>query len=252
MANRYRRNSQARSRKSRQSGGSLSGVFILLGVVIGILVATSGYMFFSKPTSTSKSNSVAVSAKTSDKLAKKEKASAQRFEFYTLLPGMEVQLPDSPSQAKNQSHPKNSNSAMNVKNSKDAKNSKDPRDPKESRDSRDVSDPNHSANSRDPSHASQDPASHARQSTHSSKESIPQYIVQAGIFQDLNHADELKAKLTLQGFNPLIQKVQTQEGHTWFRVTCGPFMSEVKAVQQKKQLEEQKIRAILILKRPNT
>lgn len=236
MANRNRRNSS--SKRSRKSAGSFTGVLIMVGVVIGILLTSAGYMFFSKPSRDSKSQSSHFLVK-KEKSFKKEKEkdntqNAQRFEFYTLLPGMEVQLPDAPSH----SHTKIKNQA-NIK-----------QEPVNGL----VHPVNGSPNSNIPSTSSSSSASASASSKESkaqtsSKQTDAHYILQAGIFQELRLADELKATLTLQGFNTRIQKVQTPEGHTWFRVTLGPFATESNALQQKKRLEEQKIHGILILQR---
>lgn len=76
-----------------------------------------------------------------------------------------------------------------------------------------------------------------------------QYIVQAGLFPEPQKADELKAKLTLQGFNTHIQKVRNQAGKVGYRVTLGPFSEEPAALLQKQKLQDQKINGILILQR---
>jgi cell division protein FtsN len=288
MANRYKRNSSSRSRKSRNSG-SLSGVYMLVGMVIGILVATAGYMFFTKQSSATKPNPTPIVAKASHKSANKEKEAAQRFEFYTLLPGMEVQLPDAPANSKNranknhepvnvivqqqssptqaeantstqrQTHlqPKTTAVAKSTDqnliaegNNSKGKNNLRENNAKNSTDSSNATNIKNSkiANSNSPNANT----ANLNAANSNANVSAARYIVQAGIFQELNLADTLKAKLTLQGFSTRIQKVQTQEGHTWFRVTLGPFASESSAQQQKKRLEDQQIQGILILQRANS
>lgn len=228
----YKRNSQARSRNTRRKGSSLTWVFILFGILIGILSAVGGFMFFAN-SPTSKPTHILVQ-KPSEKVAKKEKDSAQRFEFYTLLPGMEVQLPDAPSKTVAQTAKKQEPVKVIVQSQ-----SSPPAAPASEKTSS-------KAIAQHPQEQSSGKALAA------TKNATAQYIVQAGIFQDLPLADELKAKLTLQGFNTHIQKVQTQEGQTWFRVTLGPFTTESSALNHKKRLEEQKIHGILILQRPSS
>lgn len=276
MANRYKRNSHSGSRKSKNSGSSLTGVFVLLGIVIGILLTSAGYMFFSKQSINGKTNSENLLVKARSKSAKKEKDAAQRFEFYTLLPGMEVQLPDATqtAHAKNQTpNAQKKNEPVNVlvqpvasrpvpptviKEPKDSKNQSQHQSQSIAKTTADhsmsVQNTNIHPKQTNKNTVQTTQGSHNTQNTnshHSAENAALQYILQAGIFQELNLADELKAKLTLQGFNTRIQKVQTQEGQTWFRVTLGPFPSESNALQQKQRLEAQKIHGILILQRPN-
>lgn len=283
MANRYRRNTSSNSRRSRSSGGSLTSVLILLGIVIGILLTSAGYMFFSKRPAGTKTQSNSLLVKTSEKSTQKEKAkeTAQRFEFYTLLPGMEVQLPDAPpntsqaNQSHKQSHKKHEPVNVLVQPltsrpipqtaSKETEKEHKSRKASTHSDSNKMSHTSHASTLQTTSSSHTEPSKENKNTNvkdnlngnADSKNSImqgsaAQYILQAGIFQELTLADELKAKLTLQGFNTRIQKVQTQEGQTWFRVTLGPFASESNALQQKKRLENQKIHGILILQRPNT
>lgn len=75
------------------------------------------------------------------------------------------------------------------------------------------------------------------------------YILQTGIFRESKQADSEKSKLASQGFNSQIQKVKTQDGNSWFRVTLGPYTTEPAAVSQKKKLEAKNIRSTLILQR---
>jgi len=75
-----------------------------------------------------------------------------------------------------------------------------------------------------------------------------QYLIQVSAFRTVNQAEALKSRLVLQGFRPHIQKVRVQDG-IWFRVTLGPFSTETMALKQKKQLEKHQIRGILFLQR---
>ena len=63
-----------------------------------------------------------------------------------------------------------------------------------------------------------------------------QYSIQAGIFHNLIEADELKAKLTLQGFEITIETSSTQDKN-WYKVLLGPFSSEEIATTKKQQLD---------------
>ena len=63
-----------------------------------------------------------------------------------------------------------------------------------------------------------------------------QYFIQAGTFHNITEADELKAKLTLQGFET---KIETSSIHNnnWYKVLLGPFSSEETATTKKQQLD---------------
>lgn len=226
MARQTRRNTTYRRSNNKSS---LAGVWLTLGIFLGIFAMALAYVFFTnhppynkaKPEMASSANSktkqetVVLENKSQQKISlnkqnqevskpqqRKRQENAQRFEFYTLLPGMEVEIPDRTTDTKAQSKSKN------VRNASTTQVKEKPK-------------------------------------------TISHYIVQAGIFQEFHKADTLKAKLTLLGFSPAIQKVQTQEGNAWFRVTLGPFASEPLALNQKKRLEDQKIHGILILQRAN-
>lgn len=75
-----------------------------------------------------------------------------------------------------------------------------------------------------------------------------QYLLQVDAFKSANTANALRARLASQGFAPRIYKVEAEDG-IWFRVTLGPYPSETMALKQKSLLERQKIHAILILQR---
>lgn len=311
MIRQYRRNTYSRRKSSKHPKASLTWVWIFTGILIGVIGATATYSFFNQAPikqNYAKSHPTPAHKPLTDK-SKKEKASAERFEFYTLLPGMEIQIPDkntsSNSNAKVHSTANaNLNSHSSIANSTRSnppaqKNIQAPSSALALKQSTPHSTLNENSanvatttnanansntnkvnfNKNTSKHISEVSSSntplaspsldHHAEATlkQNIKEKIrenpkenskgnealvsAQFIIQAGIFQGLDQAEALKAKLTLQGFNTRVQKVQTQEGHTWFRVTLGPFPSETLALKQKKRLEEQKIQGILILQRPN-
>ncbi len=49
------------------------------------------------------------------------------------------------------------------------------------------------------------------------------YYLQIGAFQTENDADNMKAKLALQGFEAVIQSAEIPEKGVWHRVRVGPF-----------------------------
>lgn len=83
----------------------------------------------------------------------------------------------------------------------------------------------------------------------STKSPISQYAVQAGSFKRRSDADELKAQLTLNGFEAHIELARLgRKNQIWHRVMIGPFNSEQKAVEQQKKLQTLKISGTLVLK----
>lgn len=62
------------------------------------------------------------------------------------------------------------------------------------------------------------------------------YYIQTGIFNKIVEADELKAKLTLQGFEAIIEAYPTKLGDR-YKVLIGPYASEETAKINKKHLE---------------
>lgn len=206
--------------RKRQSNGrrtsSLSSKWLFTGILLGILgtgfvyiIMTEGWppprfkrawnaLQLSEPDSSRGQPRAMNHART------QKKEPSQQFEFYTLLPGMEVPLPEPDERTKTQSVAK----------------------PK-------------------PIEPVTKPKSIVPVKTEPKSAKI-NYIVQAGLFRSLRKADELKARLILQGFNTHIQKIGAPDG-AWFRVTLGPFNSETTALKQKKRLETQKVHSILVL-----
>lgn len=62
------------------------------------------------------------------------------------------------------------------------------------------------------------------------------YMIQVGSFLDRADADELRAKLTLNGFEAKIETANLNNAGTWFRVNVGPFATESEAITKKRQL----------------
>jgi cell division protein FtsN len=63
------------------------------------------------------------------------------------------------------------------------------------------------------------------------------YLLSLGDFNNLTNADELKAKLALQGFEAKIENTaSTSNKNNNYRVIIGPFDSEILAKQQKSKL----------------
>ncbi|MEJ2390327.1 MAG: SPOR domain-containing protein [Gammaproteobacteria bacterium] len=71
------------------------------------------------------------------------------------------------------------------------------------------------------------------------------YILQAGSFRDYKQADQLKAKLALQGIEAKIQSVQVNQD-TWHRVRIGPIHEMARLTATLRRLKQQKIPVIIV------
>ena len=107
-----------------------------------------------------------------------------KFEFYTLLPEMEVVVPDEDLAAPGPAPPESSGTAEVPT----------------------------SAAVEDDAPADADPA---LKSGH--------YILQVASFRSVKDADGLKAQLTLLGFQPVVQTVAINSDEKWHRVRIGPY-----------------------------
>jgi cell division protein FtsN len=72
-----------------------------------------------------------------------------------------------------------------------------------------------------------------------------EYILQAGSFREFKQADQLKAKLALQGIDANIQSVQVNQD-TWHRVRIGPIHNMATMTATLKRLKEQNIAVIIV------
>jgi len=79
----------------------------------------------------------------------------------------------------------------------------------------------------------------------SQQDSNAEYILQAGSFRDYKQADQLKAKLALQGIDANIQSVQVNQD-TWHRVRIGPIHNMTTLTATLKRLKEQNIAVIIV------
>jgi len=121
-----------------------------------------------------------------------------KFEFYTLLPEMEVVVPDEDLPAP-RSAPAGSGTTAES----------DTTDEKSSpTDTESSTDTTVQAKTRSDSHE-------PLKSGH--------YILQVASFRNMKEADGLKAQLTLLGFRPVVQSVAINSDENWYRVRIGPY-----------------------------
>ena len=89
----------------------------------------------------------------------------------------------------------------------------------------------------------QELAAQSKQESH--VEQSTEYILQVGSFRQLEQADQLKAKLALQGIESNIQTVNINTD-TWHRVRIGPIRNMSKLEQTRKRLRENSISSIVV------
>lgn len=241
---RRRKNATRRNTKAY----SLAGVWLTLGIFLGIGAMALAYTFYSNHPPQYK-----VAKNIQEPRVSKTETSQnknQKFEFYTKLKDSEVEpSKHSATQAKSESITAPTNVTSRTENTKTTT-TKTITTSAPMMTERVITPPTTKTETASKT-AVANTKSTLKLKTNSKQKTNAHYIVQAGIFQDLKAADALKATLTLQGFAPIIQTVQTNEGKTWFRVTLGPFPVESLALHQKKRLETYQVRGILILQRPN-
>lgn len=125
-----------------------------------------------------------------------EPVAPPRFDFYTLLPEMEIVVPEDELEAETRP-------------------------------------------------AASPPAPAATETT-TAQPTGPGYLLQVGSFRNAADADRVKAKLTIQGYATNVSHVKTGDGNKWSRVRVGPIHSAEALKAQRKQLESQGYKSLVI------
>lgn len=73
-----------------------------------------------------------------------------------------------------------------------------------------------------------------------------QYMLQVGSFREVDVADRYRAKLALLGVESKIQKVTIDNKSTWHRVLVGPVTGRVKADSLQSRLKVESIDSLLV------
>lgn len=76
------------------------------------------------------------------------------------------------------------------------------------------------------------------------KNKTSKYLIQAGSFREIAEADKLKARLTLLGFQPRIEKAKVKNT-VWNRIRMGPYTHPSKVASEKKRLKDNGIDVIV-------
>ena len=191
----------SRSRKQATRGSSRPAVpawiWLAVGVVLGLVVAMaflgSDWAPMLRKNAGPQPNPEAVAPRESDPPITEAKDKPRKnYDFYSVLPEMEVVIPDSEISAKARAE------------------------------------------------AAQ-PATSATPAVSASS----RYLLQAGSYPSAKGADEIKAKLTILGFNAHVQPV-TINGKTWNRVRLGPFASASELEKTKAALADNGFNAIAL------
>lgn len=74
------------------------------------------------------------------------------------------------------------------------------------------------------------------------------YVIQTGSFRQLQQAEDLKAKLIIEGFNVSIQTYKFGGKETWHRVYIGPYSNKEQAITSQQKLEQAHALHSLIIK----
>lgn len=81
-----------------------------------------------------------------------------------------------------------------------------------------------------------------------SDQTEPQFIVQVGAFRTLQQAEELKAQLALSGLQASVQTFEKSPNNTWHRVYVGPFTDKPQALALQLRLQQTQALHGLVLK----
>ena len=208
---------QQHKKHVRRKPRSAIGLWLLVGVLVGVLISVGLYQLLIHQSwfeaTTNQESHPTLKKKSKAPRKPSIKAEAPRFEFYQLLPGMEVPIEAAPSEVKAPlaaatSEVKAPLATATIK----------PR-----------------------------PLIKAVPETQT-KVAAPQYLIQTAAYRALIPAEKLKSQLISHGFSPRIQKIEAEDG-IWYRVIVGPFPSETMALHQKNRLAKSHIQGILILQR---
>lgn len=226
--------------------------WLMLGIMFGLLIASAAYWKLKKEDKQQPVASIIDTHKksgASNTKAKKDNTPSEtekknettRFDFYTLLPNMNVEVADTPAEGAMPdmndlaAQPSNTNELAITENQK----------PALSTEATKVTAPIPA------SVATSTPTT--KPAVVSSSPSVAadigkgSFIIQVASFRKRDQADTLKAKLALSGFESKIQSIRIGSGETWYRLYLGPFNNRLAAENTQQKLEsEQKINGLVL------
>ena len=208
-----KRNKQAYRENDRQTAWPAwiwLGIGVLLGLTLSALVLVKDWAPMLRKKNLPQPNAEATAPKESesavaDEAAKKPAPPKKSFDFYSVLPEMEVVIPDAELSAKARAEQQRQQAAMAQSQTA-----------------------NTNATTPAPSPAT---------------EGGGRYVLLAGSYGDPKAADEAKAKLALLGVVAKVQSI-TINGKTWNRVMVGPYANASDTETAKKSLADNGVKAI--------
>jgi len=215
MAN--KRNQQAFRETQRQAWPAWVwlGVGVLLGLTLSAIMLIKDWVPQLHKKNLPQPNPEASAPKESeqavvDEAGKKPTTPKKTYDFYQVLPEMEVVIPDAELSAKAKAEQLRQQQALAQ---------------------------------------SQASTQSSATSAATSGDSAMRYFLQTGSYPDAKGADEAKAKLALLGFVARVQPI-TINGKTWNRVRVGPYNSASEVETAKKSLADDGINAIALKETP--
>ena len=208
-----KRNKQAYRENDRQAAWPAwiwLGIGVLLGLTLSALVLVKDWAPMLRKKNLPQPNAEATAPKESesavaDEAAKKPAPPKKSFDFYSVLPEMEVVIPDAELSAKARAEQQRQQAAM-------------------------AQSQTANANTTAPAPAAP-------------SEGGGRYVLLAGSYGDPKAADEAKAKLAMLGVVAKVQSI-TINGKTWNRVMVGPYANASDTETAKKSLADNGVKAI--------
>jgi len=185
------------------------GIGVLLGLTLSALVLIKDWAPMLRKRNLPQPNAEATAPKESetavaDEAAKKPAPPKKSFDFYSVLPEMEVVIPDAELTAKARAEQQRQQAAMAQ---------------------------------------SQTANANAAAATAATPSEGGRYVLLAGSYGDPKAADEAKAKLAMLGVVAKVQSI-TINGKTWNRVMVGPYANASDTETAKKSLADNGVKAI--------
>jgi len=188
---------------------------VLLGLGLSALVLVKDWAPMLRKKNVPQPNAEATAPKepdqaVADEVGKKPAAPKKSFDFYSVLPEMEVVIPDAELSAKARAEQQRQQQAMAQAQSGNAANGT---------------------------------STSAAPTTPATADAGSRYVLLAGSYADPKSADEAKAKLALLGIVAKVQSI-TINGKTWNRVIVGPYSNASETETAKSTLADNGVKAI--------
>lgn len=204
-----------RKQATRTNGGNTWPAWVpfalgvLLGLGIAVVLLLKGWAPILRKSNTPQPNPEATAPKPTEPAVAddaKKPAAKKTFDFYSVLPEMEVVIPDAELSAKARAEQQRQQQGA----------------------------------TQTPSTTGTPPPA-----TPDAATAAARYVLQAGSYPEAKAAEEVKAKLALLGFVARVQPV-TVNGKTWHRVRVGPYSSASDVETAKKSLADNGVNAIAL------